>query len=187
MFGCATSLSAFLPNAPTVRRLQCRRANFVLQAHRSTEAQGFGVGPYGKPFRMSQWRGPHNRRTAARVRLNGTQLSWAPILENKRFGGNPKVSIATLFDLSLRGARVRAPYDRHIVVGTRIRLAAGGGAGIAEVRRINAEDHPQEASYGIQFVHIEAPLLGLFNDTLAAHGLQAQLPAQGERSLRPSQ
>lgn len=117
---------------------------------------------------MSQWR-PHDRRIGARVALSRAQLSWTPLLEHKRFRGKPPAGTATVFDLSLTGARVRAPYDPRIIIGTQVRVSAGGGTGIAEVRRINAvDDDPHDAIYGIHFVRLDAPLFRLFNDTLAA-------------------
>jgi len=102
--------------------------------------------------------------------LKGAPLFWTPVLEHKRFRGKQPTGMATVVDLSLVGAGVRAGYDPRISIGTQVLIAAGGGWGIAEVRRINAYDDPHEAFYGIHFGHLDAWLLGLFNDTLVARG-----------------
>jgi hypothetical protein len=137
--------------------------------------QKFGASPKGNPSVMSQWRRRHDRRIGARVPLNGAQLSWTPVLKPiKRFRNRGLAGTATVFDLSLSGARVRAPYDPRIIIGTQIQITAGGAGGIAEVRRINAADSPDEALYGIHFVRLDAALLRLFNDTLAARQPEQQ-------------
>ena len=131
----------------------------------------FGAAPTGKRPPMSRWR-PHDRRVGPRVQINGAQLSWTPALEHKRFRRADSALVATVLDLSLGGARVRAPYDPRIVVGTQIRVGAGGSSGLAEVRRIKADDNPNEAIYGIRFVRLDSSLFDLFNDTLAARRSQ---------------
>ena len=121
---------------------------------------------------MSTWRA-HNRRAALRVPLFGVQLSWTPVLKQRRFRPKGPPGVATVLDLSLNGARVRAQYDSRISVGTQVLVAAHGGTGIAEVRRINSETDLHGAFYGIQFVFLDPPLFQLFNDTLAERRSQS--------------
>ena len=115
---------------------------------------------------MLTWRG-HNRRVGLRVPAFGVQLSWAPVVSRKRFRDHDQVGSATVLDLSLSGALVRAPYDRRITVGTQVFVAAADGTALADVRRITSDVDLHGAFYGIHFIRVDPPLFDFINDTLA--------------------
>ena len=62
---------------------------------------------------------------------------------------------ATIVDLSRSGARIRAPADDAITVGSLVDINIGTGRGVLEVRRIEASREPSVAYYGVQFFEVD--------------------------------
>ena len=73
---------------------------------------------------------------------------------------------ATIVDLSLRGARIRARTNDAIKVGSFVDIRVGRGRGIVEVRRIEGSHEPSIAYFGVQFVELDSRLRDLVVDRL---------------------
>jgi PilZ domain len=61
-------------------------------------------------------------------------------------------------DVSMTGARMTAPHDPLIRVGTQVVIAVGGSQGLVEIRRIQQASDPACAEYGVQFIQLESDL-----------------------------
>ena len=71
---------------------------------------------------------------------------------------------ATIVDVSLRGARIRARRNDAIRVGSFVDIRIGRGRGLVEVRRIQDSHEPSIAYFGVQFVELDSRLKDLVLD-----------------------
>ncbi|MEO8693290.1 MAG: PilZ domain-containing protein [Acidimicrobiales bacterium] len=71
---------------------------------------------------------------------------------------------ATMVDLSLRGAGIRARHDDAFSIGTFVDIIVGRGRGVVEIRRIDRSTEPPFAYYAVQFFELDAPLMDLVLD-----------------------
>jgi hypothetical protein len=95
-----------------------------------------------------------------------TTVDWFPVVPRKGFRRERPQS-ATILNLSLTGALVRARTDSRIVRGTRVEIGTPAGRGVAGVRRIRPIDE-QWSDYGIQFVSLDSGLQKFIEEACAA-------------------
>ena len=112
----------------------------------------------------------YNRRIGRRVSVDpSAALSWLPSVPAKRFGRRRKPQRGSLVDLSLTGARIKAPADPAIVAGTLVVIAVDDLRGVVKVRRIDAAIDPAVSLYGVEFIRLDARLQDLMDRTLSVH------------------
>ena len=109
----------------------------------------------------------YERRLGSRARVSGAALSWLPVLPPKRFRHPRAPQQATLVDLSITGARIKASVDNAIARGTHVEIQVKDAWGVVKVRRIDAASEPEMALYGVEFLQLNAPLSDLIDRTLA--------------------
>lgn len=102
-----------------------------------------------------------------RVTLNG--IAWRPRLPRNWFGRSPRWQRATITDLSLTGARLRAPANDGIQRGTEADVAFGRHHGVVQVRRVDPAHDPAVAYYGVRFVSLDPIVERLIHDTVVKH------------------
>ena len=111
----------------------------------------------------------YNRRIGRRVPVTTTaSLSWLLLVPPKRFGRKRKPQQGWVVDLSLTGARIKAPTDPVVADGSLVAIGVGDLHGVVEVRRIDAAIDPAVSLYGVQFLRLDARLQDLINHTLSA-------------------
>ncbi len=105
-----------------------------------------------------------NRRIGRREPMSDLLIDWQPPVakEASRFrrrrGQVGQAATAEVLDLSLSGAKVAVAGADLLPVGTTVRIARHGAAGIAIVRRV-VDDPGGRSIYGIQFLVLD-PALG---------------------------
>ena len=73
-----------------------------------------------------------------------------------------------MVDLSVTGARIRAPANAMIQRGTRVTIAFGAHRGLVEVRRMEQAHDQTIAYYGVRFVSLDPTLQQLVDDVVGA-------------------
>lgn len=97
-------------------------------------------------------------------------LTWQPEVPKPWFRPSSKRQQATMVDVSVTGARIKAPANRHIQRGTMVVIAlAGAHSGLVRVQRVDPAPDPTQAYYGVQFVSLDDALQMLIDDIVGAH------------------
>jgi hypothetical protein len=76
---------------------------------------------------------------------------------------------AWVVDLSITGARIKAPVDSAIVQGSHVEIEVQHARGIVRVQHIDVAIDPAMALYGVEFLQLDPNLNELIDRTLAAH------------------
>jgi hypothetical protein len=109
----------------------------------------------------------YDRRIGRRVRVDPASLEWVPLLPRKYFRRARRSERGEVVELSITGARVRAPAHDGVVVGTRVRIAVGGHDGLVAVRRIYLSNDSTCVTYGVEFLRLDPGLRELVDRTLS--------------------
>ena len=108
------------------------------------------------------------RRIGRRHAVSLVHLTWRPRLAPKWFRRSTRSQRATVIDLSVTGARIRAPANAEIQRGTMVTIAFGPHRGLVQVRRIERARDPTVAYYGVRFVSLDTALRQLVDDAVGA-------------------
>lgn len=84
-------------------------------------------------------------------------IVWEPQLPLKPFRRAPWEQ-ATIIDVTVGGARVRARANRAITSGTRISIGSDGARGLVEVCRIEATSNASVGCYDVRFIWLDSGL-----------------------------
>lgn len=112
----------------------------------------------------------YDRRLGSRLRVAaGAPVRWLPLAPTKLLRRARHPQRAWVVDLSITGARIKAPVDSTIVRGSHVEIEVKQARGIVRVRRIDVAIDPRMALYGVEFLQLDPPLKELIDRTLAAH------------------
>lgn len=79
-----------------------------------------------------------------------------------------KAQVGTLLDVSVSGARIRAPEAKDLQVGARTTIAIRGIRGPVAIRRITPSDQPGLCVYGVELPPATSELTQLVHRELLA-------------------
>lgn len=88
----------------------------------------------------------------------------------------PPVEQAEVLEVSVTGARLRAPFTKDLQVGSRTTMEVGGVLGSIIIRHIETCTDLTRSEYGVEFAEPNSPLPSLIYDTFLAD------PAEVRRS-----
>lgn len=108
----------------------------------------------------------HNRRIGNRFPVGQFTVGWAPPV-TRRLLARRRLETASIVDLSVTGALLRAKSNPQIMRGTQVDIRTGAGTGTVGVRRIEPDNH-EHSLYGVSFIALDEPLRDLIYETLAA-------------------
>ena len=90
------------------------------------------------------------------------QIIWEPQSPRRLFR-RASWEQATIIEVAVNGALVRAHANGGIKLGSRISIGLGQARGLVEVRRIEACTNTK-LSYGVQFIWLDSELQARFDD-----------------------
>jgi hypothetical protein len=108
---------------------------------------------------------------AAGWRLDRDDDAWA----EDPYRCPPPVEEAEVLEVSVTGARLRAPFTRDLHVGSRTIMEVGGVSGSVIVRHIETCTDLTRSDYGVEFAEPNSPLPSLIFDMFLAEA--APLPS----------
>lgn len=102
-------------------------------------------------------------RLSARYRIDGLELTWSPKSGRLTASSKGKEVPAKVIDLSVAGALLVAPANRHVEPGVRVPVRIGNSTGVAEVRSIRKASIPGMVFYGVAFTQMSKGLAANVN------------------------
>jgi hypothetical protein len=108
----------------------------------------------------------HNRRAGSRFPVGQFVVDWGPQVPKKRFSRRPANETATVLELSVTGALMRAKSNLRIEHGSHVAIGTSVGRGVVAVQRIEPDDIDHWL-FGVSFVALDEPLRELIYDTVA--------------------
>src|SRR5688500_153534 len=76
---------------------------------------------------------------------------------------------ATVINVTLAGAGIRARTDDSVSVGSFVDIYFGTGRGVASVRWVRASTEPAMSDYGIEFFEVDSRLKAVILDLIRRH------------------
>ena len=93
-------------------------------------------------------------------------ITWEPHLSHRQFRRRT-LERATVTQVSMNGALVRARANTAIMPGTRISIGLGNDRGLVAVRRIEPSSHPAMSDYAVQFLWLDPRMQTQFDGAIS--------------------
>ncbi len=99
---------------------------------------------------------PTERRSYVRAAVEATVVEWATPSGDDWKLSIPRDRFGTITELSYGGARIRGRDDEALTPGARVRIRAGTGFAIIDIRHVQPDDDdPTWVTYGVEFASFD--------------------------------